>query len=211
MIQKDTSVALLRAIRRTYRNKSNRRIVLRGIASPFFPLTFFIRNISALQREKGWKSLTLSMQKAQVSRMLLERTRFFLEVKEWLEQKQNRQPGKHFIPNDPRFISPDEYCTHCGECCEIASGFPDFSKDTPLPRKWQEVFGQGLGKGHRFCAFLWEIRGKGVSLCAIHPWRSLPCRVFEREECEFLKNEEYDLEIGDEVVVLNMSAVRCRS
>ncbi len=84
---------------------------------------------------------------------------------------------------------PSGYCSHCGGCCEIASGFPDFPPETGIPQRWQRIFGDGLGKGHRFCAFLWELDASGQSLCAIHPWRSNPCRTFEEDECEFFMKD----------------------
>lgn len=81
------------------------------------------------------------------------------------------------------------YCSHCGGCCEIASGFPSFPRATSLPLRWQQLFGAGLGEGHRFCAFLWEFDASGRSVCAIHPWRPAPCRAFAEDECAFLKND----------------------
>ena len=58
-----------------------------------------------------------------------------------------------------------------------------------IPRRWQHIFGDGLGKGHRFCAFLWELYASGQSFCAIHPWRSNPCRVFEKDECDYFMKD----------------------
>jgi len=82
-----------------------------------------------------------------------------------------------------------DYCSHCGGCCEIASGFPDFPLESALPLRWQRLFGDGLGKGHRVCAFLWELNASGMSLCAIHPWRSNPCRIFEEAECAYFMKD----------------------
>ncbi len=85
------------------------------------------------------------------------------------------------------------YCNKCGLCCEVSSGMADFPIPEGVPARWREIFANGLGRGHRFCPFLWEDNGSGGSLCSIYPYRSNPCRLFDQEECEFFwKSPEPD-------------------
>jgi hypothetical protein len=184
-----TRKAILRA-GRTGRTKRLSHRVFSALKKPYFPLSFFIRNMLTLQGEQGWSCVAPRIWKGHLHRMLEERSRIFLEVNKWRLQKL----GKEGSPPQASLPSPDSfersgYCNHCGGCCEIASGLPDFPCETLIPLRWQRIFGEGLGKGHRFCAFLWEINASGRSICAIHPWRSLPCRAFEEAECTYLRNE----------------------
>jgi hypothetical protein len=128
--------------------------------------------------------------KNRLFRMLEERGRIFLEVRRWILESQREQKWTGHVrstPEEPSLTSG--YCTHCGGCCEIASGFPDFPPEAEIPSHWQRIFGVGLGTGHRFCAFLWEVDAQGQSRCAIHPWRSTPCRLFEEDECAYFMND----------------------
>ena len=155
-----------------------------------FPITYFVRNVLTLQREAGWRQGSRRVQKDRLLRLLEERARIFLEVKKWIMERRGEEGWREQIgsPHEGPFL-PSGYCSHCGGCCEIASGFPDFPPETAIPPRWQRIFGDGLGRGHRFCAFLWELNASGRSLCAIHPWRSNPCRVFEKEECDYFMKD----------------------
>jgi hypothetical protein len=155
-----------------------------------FPITYLIRNILTLQREDAWVHGSRRVQKNRLLRMLDERARIFLEVRKWLRERKGEEGWRDQIASAHHGpYLPSGYCSHCGGCCEIASGFPDFPPDTAIPPRWQRLFGDGLGRGHRFCAFLWELDASGRSLCAIHPWRSNPCRVFEEEECDYFMKD----------------------
>lgn len=177
----------LRKMVRSYPRRASRRLVLRALSSPFFPSLFFARNLRTLTTEPGWQRLPVRLRKASTLSLLLERSRFFLGVGSWREEHRPLPAA----PAVPSAISEDStitaYCDHCGACCEIASGLPVFPEGVLIPVRWQRVFGQGLGRWHRFCPFLWQERPEGRSFCAIHPWRPLACRAFEQEECVFLK------------------------
>jgi len=178
-----------RAARRARRKRKISRTTFEGLADPLFPATFFVRNLRALRRELGWNRLSVRNRRHRLLKVLTGRCLFFLEVKKWVE----RQDGGPFTARAPQDVrdpcNPGSYCTHCGGCCEIASGLPDFPSPTMIPLHWRLIFGNGLGEGHRFCAFLWESAGSGNSLCAIHSFRPDPCRAFEQEECGVLQQD----------------------
>jgi hypothetical protein len=186
--------AMLRSSRSARKARKITSVVAFALGHRCFPITYFIRNMLTLQREDTWMHGSRRAQKNRLLRMIEERARIFLEVSKWLREKSGGEGWRHQIDAALAGPSlPSGYCSHCGGCCEIASGFPDFPLDTAIPPRWQRIFGDGLGRGHRFCAFLWELNASGRSLCAIHPWRSNPCRVFEEEECEYFMK---DLEIN---------------
>jgi hypothetical protein len=181
-----TRKAILRATRKIGRTKRLSPRVFCALKKPGFPLSFFVRNMLALRGENAWRCIAPRIWKGHLHRLLEERSRIFLEVSIWRLKNLGK---KGSAPPSLESVEPSGYCNHCGGCCEIASGFPDFPCETVIPLRWQRLFGDGLGKGHRFCAFLWEINASGRSICAIHPWRSHPCRAFEEAECAFFMKD----------------------
>ncbi len=171
-------------LRRHKRNGTLRRL-RRGIRDPNFPMTFFLRNLSRLRMEPAWSHRSNRRQGADAVRMLAERCTILDEVRVLMRESSPQEGTK---PGDIVRM-PAGYCDHCGFCCEIASGLPEFPPDSLLPPSWRRIFGSGLGQGHRFCAFLWEHRRSGRSFCSVHPWRSSACRVFEEEECAYMKED----------------------
>jgi hypothetical protein len=178
-----------------------------ALKSPCFPITFLVRNLLTLQGEPGWMQAAPQIRKKRQFRIIEERARIFLQVRQWIGEGRGGEGWREQLRVLCQAGSlPAGYCSHCGGCCEIASGFPDFPPDTKVPLRWQRIFGDGLGRGHRFCAFLWELNASGQSFCSIHPWRSNPCRTFEEDECDFfMKDLETNAFFPPEVV-----SVACR-
>ncbi|MEM5790079.1 MAG: YkgJ family cysteine cluster protein [Syntrophobacteraceae bacterium] len=175
--------------------------MLRKLCDPEFPLYYLLRNLNWLQRETWWKELSPRSRRVRAAKLLQERLIFFIEVKKW---KGRCSPFPAPSVKSDGGTGVPGYCNKCGLCCEVASGMPDFPRDSTLPQRWRAIFGNGLGQGHRFCPFLWEDNGSGGSLCSIYPWRSNPCRLFESEECDFFWNNPEPVEISSEKNLLLM-------
>ena len=164
------------------------------LCQPGFPLYYMLRNLGWLKGERWWASLSLRARRVNAIRMLGQRTAIFKEVKNW---RQNRKTAQIPAPNTADNLSAPEYCNKCGLCCEVASGMPDFPLPEALPAGWSELFGNGLGRGHRFCPFLWEDNFSRGGFCSIYCLRSNPCRLFGPDECDFFwKSAEPD-ELSD--------------
>ena len=177
---------------RKKRKRKPASVSIRRLAmDDFFPISFFLTNTLELEKENWWKRLSPRMRRLRLMQMLRERVAIVMEVKRWtLSYRQSsRSPEPRILEDSLQLSEIAGYCTHCGMCCEMASGLPDFPPQTEIPEQWRRLFGDGLGKGHRFCPFLWESKAPGGSLCAIHPWRSYPCRIFERDDCEFVRRD----------------------
>lgn len=184
-----------RRLASTGKNKPNTAFLRTLARDPVFPLTFFFRNIIALRQEKWWVGLSPRNRRLRLGTMLCQRVKIVGEVKKWA--RHHGQGGKSDArpkpPSGHKSEEPSSYCTHCGLCCEIASGLADFPCEAETPEHWQRLFGEGLGTGHRFCPFLWESKEPRGSLCSIHSLRANPCRVFEEEDCDFVKRDpEYN-------------------
>jgi hypothetical protein len=79
---------------------------------------------------------------------------------------------------------------------------PDFPVPSALPVRWPEIFANGLGRGHRFCPFLWEDNRSGGGICSIYPLRSNPCRLFGSEECDFFWKSPEPVELSSRRKIL---------
>jgi len=184
--------AITMSTRKAVKAKRIRPTMGHALKHQSFPISFFVRNMLALQKEPWWIHMSPRVRKTRLLMILEERCRIFLEVRRWIQTGQKVGPWRaQALSIGKDRSSASGYCSNCGGCCEIASGFSDFPAEANIPIHWQRIFGDGLGRGHRFCAFLWEISASGRSFCSIHPWRSHACRVFEEEECKyFMKDEE---------------------
>jgi hypothetical protein len=173
---------------------------VRILCNPEFPLYYTLRNLAWLKRERWWTDLSACGKRLHVLRIVSERISIFNEVKKWRENLEKVQiPSPDFGDTDAEM-----YCNKCGLCCEVASGMPDFPAPGALPTGWREIFGNGLGQGHRFCSFLWEDNGSGGGFCAIYPLRSNPCRLFGLEECDFFWNSIEPAEISSPRKILSI-------
>jgi len=138
--------------------------------------------------------------------MVWERIAIFNEVKNWRKNQESAQVPTLKVAN----MNTPGYCNKCGLCCEVASGMPDFPAPGALPGRWREIFANGLGRGHRFCPFLWEDNGSGGGFCSIYPLRSNPCRLFGSEECDFFwkSPEPVELSIGRKILLIGLWLIK---
>lgn len=182
--------ALLHAFPKAW-SDTTKKIIRTALNDPMFPVTFLLRNVMVLETEARWRQLLWHERTLALRRMLEERCRIFCEIRDWLSLHGNlpQADTAGFCSAGKPQGNPN-YCTHCGGCCEIASGLADFPEEVEIPAGWRELFGTGLGANHRFCAFLWELNGKGLSVCSIHEWRPRPCRLFAEEECRNLMEDQ---------------------
>lgn len=144
-----------------------------------FPFSFLLDGVINLLSQgivrKGKRA------RKRVELIFFERSALFLKVLNTV---------KSISPFPESHNGEDEgFCLRCGKCCFIASGYPDFPEKWPLPEKWKSWFAQGCGYGQVFCAFLFEEGNTGRAFCAIYPYRPGVCRLFGKEECEYLHEE----------------------
>lgn len=203
-------MALLRSLPEVY-PKNAARMVAEALVDSCFPFTFLLRNLMVLNTEPNWRRLPPKSQKLALLRLLQERSTIFCQVRDWLQQK-TKEPelGEAFLVRSENKADHFSYCTHCGGCCEIASGLSDFPAGVQIPSAWMNLFGTGLGPYHRFCPFLWEVDGEGLSLCAIHAWRANPCRLFAEDECRYLMEDVDFKPLLDPAKLLQTCSRLCR-
>jgi Fe-S-cluster containining protein len=160
-----------------------------------------LRNLGWLKSEGWWAALSARARRVMAIRMLGQRAAVFREVRIWRQAPRPAQPP---VPQTGENPGVPEYCNKCGLCCEVASGMPDFPAPETVPAGWRDLFGNGLGKGHRFCPFLWEDNASNGGLCSIYGLRSNPCRLFGVEECEFFWKSSEPRELSNAPKILQL-------
>jgi hypothetical protein len=138
------------------RSRHTAKIVEAGVslrmlaADGSFPFTFFLRNMDELEKEGWWKRLSPRVRRLRLRKMLEERISIVREVKKWSlrHRESSGMPASSEPLEDAGELAEIAgYCTHCGMCCETASGLPDFPPQKQIPEQWQNLFGDGLGRG----------------------------------------------------------------
>ena len=179
---------------------------IKGFSDPYFPFLFLVRNLITVQGEPWWRALSPRSKKSSLRIIAGRRISFFRDLKEWKKRRGELEELRLLAAAAPEVA---DYCHRCGLCCEVSSGLWDFPEKCEIPPRWRAVFANGLGKGHRFCPFLWGDRRSGGSLCAVHPWRSIPCRLFESEECEYFWKSPLPPELTSRAALMHLR--RCLS
>ncbi|MEJ5300722.1 MAG: hypothetical protein WHS38_07015 [Thermodesulforhabdaceae bacterium] len=155
--------------------------VRRFIFNPFFPLTFWILNLLELEKRGVFDKKPTNWTRSFIEHHIKTRISCFATI--------YRRLHPVLIGKITEGFSLDEttggYCNHCGQCCFFFGGLGNFPEPWFFPNRWKRFFTDGLGRNHLFCAFLWEWRHTGKSLCAIYPWRPIVCDLFGKEECQY--------------------------
>jgi len=89
------------------------------------------------------------------------------------------------IPLDGlRHPLPDEqWCTLCGECCQIGGVSPRTPQGVELPRHWEPLLSGEYVAMQQFCPFLFQYFGESRFFCSIHNVKPISCRTFGESEC----------------------------
>lgn len=154
-----------------------RRIVM----NPYFPLTFWLLNILELENRGIFENKPPIWIKSFLFDHLRTRSSCFSTIYRKLHPTLIAKVTSNFSIDETR----RGYCNHCGQCCFFFGGLGKFPEPWPFLARWKRFFTDGLGRYHLFCAFLWEWRRTGKSLCSIYPWRPVVCDLFGEDECRY--------------------------
>ena len=166
--------------------------VARALADPYFPISKLRKlNAEEFATEPGFVNLSQESLTGIVAEHLLKWAEIFLSIQEELERfNQNGLVSGMRLPVSPQEVFPETgWCEHCGGCCEIRGGPPEFTASFELPGSWQLYFRGDGCKSQRFCPFLFEYFATDRYFCSIYWIKPKCCWEFDREECEFLQND----------------------
>ncbi|MCX7823713.1 MAG: hypothetical protein N2260_09780 [Syntrophobacterales bacterium] len=155
--------------------------IRRFIMNPYFPLTFWVLNILELEGRGIFDHRSPLWIRGFLYHHLKVRLSCFAAIYRRLHPVLISSITKNFSINE----IGNGYCDHCGQCCFFFGGLGEFPEPWPFPNRWKRFFTDGLGRHHLFCAFLWEWRHSGKSICSIYKWRPLVCDLFGEDECRY--------------------------
>ena len=148
-------------------------IVRAALEDPFFPLTLYRKHhLPELRIDRAGRDLVL------LSRM-------FLRIREDI--------GRFFdnatvtcvdLDGDAlQSVPSGQWCTLCGECCQLKGTVPDPPDSIRYPGYWYAYIAGDSPIVQRFCPFLFELPPRGIFFCGIHNIKPRTCLAYGREEC----------------------------
>jgi len=77
-----------------------------------------------------------------------------------------------------------QWCSFCGECCELPGTVPDPPDSVTYPGYWYAYIAGDGPMVQRFCPFLFELPPQSRYFCSIHSIKPLTCRAYGEEQCK---------------------------
>jgi hypothetical protein len=175
-----------------YQQVRQRKLLARALADPYFPLSKLRKlNVEKMAVERGFVDLPGKVLAKLTAEHLLKWAGIFLSIRKELESlNESVMVSSITMSGTPQEVLPETgWCDHCGGCCEIRGGPPEFTTSFELPRRWQLYFRGDGCKLQRFCPFLFEYFATAKFFCSIYQIKPKCCWEFDREECEFLRTD----------------------
>lgn len=153
--------------------------VTEALHDPFFPLTLYVKHHLSVC-DRGRSGLGRAGQDlALLSRMFL---RLRKDIDRWFG---NREATCVDLNGDAaQEVSGGQWCSLCGECCQLPGTVPDPPEPIRYPGYWYAYIAGDSPLLQRFCPFLFELPPQGLFFCAIHNVKPLTCLAYGKEDCE---------------------------
>lgn len=175
-----------------YQLDGERQLLVEALSDPYFPLTKLLKlNVEELGREPGFTDVSKEGLARVAAKHLLAWAKIFLSIRLDLRSLSNQgQVSSMRLQGSPKETIPDtSRCNHCGCCCEIRGGPPEFTGSIEPPSHWIVYFRGDACRYQRFCPFLFEYFSTGQFFCSIYQVKPKCCWEFDREECDFLQKD----------------------
>ena len=175
-----------------YQLSGEDQLLVKALSDPYFPLTKLLKlNVEEFVREPWLKELSEEYLGRIAINHLLEWAKIFLSIRLDLGRlnKYGQVSSMKLQGSAKETIPTTTLCNHCGCCCEIRGGPPEFTCSIGLPSQWTVYFSVHGCKYQRFCPFLFEYFASGRFFCSIYQIKAQCCWEFDREECDFLQKD----------------------
>lgn len=166
-------VEVTRELAGLYRGREEGETVAKALVDPFFPFSLYEKHhLKDATLEKSARDLVL------LSRMFL-RVRRDIGI-----SFDNRNVTCVDLGGDAtQGIPEDQWCTFCGECCQLKGAIPDPPAEVRYPGYWYSYIAGDSPLLQRFCPFLFELPCQGLFFCAIHNIKPRTCLAYGEENC----------------------------
>jgi len=170
---------IARAVRRVYEAPENGEPVQAALEDPFFPLTLYEKH-HMLVCKKGKAGV------ARAGQDLFLLSQMYLRIRKDIDRyfDARRMTCVDLSGDATQKVSPDDWCSLCGECCQLKGTVPDPPETVRYPGYWYAYIAGDGPLVQRFCPFLFELPVQGLFFCAIHHIKPLTCLAYGKEDCE---------------------------
>lgn len=161
-----------------YQQEDAGRRVSRALQDPFFPLSLYVKHhLGGSGLEKP--DIAVAAQNLAVM------SRMFLRIRADISRHfDNRNVTCIDLDGDARQRMPlSQWCSFCGECCQLSGTIPDPPKNIRYPGYWYTYIAGDSPLNQRFCPFLFELPPQGLFFCGIHHVKPRTCLAYEKEDC----------------------------
>lgn len=147
-------------------------VVSNALLDDFFPLTLYERHYLGKDNKHAQKHLAL------LSKM-------FLRIRKDIKQYFGNTKTTCIDLDGDAFqrISSDQWCSFCGECCQLPGTIPDPPDSIRYPGYWYSYIAGDGPLVQKFCPFLFELPPQRLFFCAIHNIKPLTCLAYGKQDC----------------------------
>ncbi|MBW1924638.1 MAG: hypothetical protein JRF59_12990 [Deltaproteobacteria bacterium] len=170
-------LVLARQIGALYLEEEHRIVVIRALEDPFFPLTLFERHHTVV--------MPTAEETRRAARDLLVLSRMFLRIRKDIDLVLGNERATciHLGGDARQELPAGQWCSFCGDCCQLPGTVPDPPPDITYPGYWYSYIAGAGPLRQRFCPFLFELPPQNRYFCAIHRIKPRTCLRYGLEDC----------------------------
>jgi len=148
------------------------QMVCEALQDDFFPLSLFARYHLDKGTERAGQDLAIM-------------SRMFFRIRRDIDRFfDNRTVTCVNLDGDAlQHVPLDQWCSFCGECCQLSGTIPDPPDSIRYPGYWYSYIAGDGPLVQRFCPFLFELPPQDLFFCAIHNIKPLTCLAYEKQDC----------------------------
>ena len=162
-------------IARLYQGTSVSERVCRAIIDPFFPISLYIKHHfdGIAEKQRSMRDLALMSE-------------MYLRIRRDISHRfDNRKATTLDLGGDAfQKVFPTDWCSLCGECCQLNGTIPDPPEGVRYPGYWYAYIAGDSPLTQRFCPFLFELPPQGLFFCAIHNVKPRTCLAYGKKDCQ---------------------------
>jgi hypothetical protein len=149
-----------------------------AIRDLFFPLNLFIKHhLNGRRHSKGWIEMA-AQDLARLSKMFL---RIRMDIERCFDSR--AVTCVDLRGDTTQKITSEQWCTFCGECCQLTGTIPDPVEGISYPGYWYSYIAGDSPINQKFCPFLFEMPSQNLFFCSIHNVKPQTCMAYGEREC----------------------------
>lgn len=163
---------------RLYEQEKAGQLVAEAIQDAFFPLSLYAKH--HLDHSSHGKAGA-----ARAGQNLGLLSRMFLRIRKDIDRYfgNSRVTCIDLDGDALQGIPSGQWCSFCGECCQLPGTVPDPPDSIKYPGYWYAYIAGDGPLLQRFCPFLFELPPQNLFFCSIHNVKPLTCLAYGEQDC----------------------------